>query len=345
MSEKRSWWWSRAASPSRRRRRSRCRSAPSWSRPTVGSSHARALGLDVAVAVGDFDSASPEAVAAAAAEGTRVVRHPVDKDATDLELALDVAASSATERILVLAGGGGRLDHLLSALLLLGHERYASAQIDALVGPARVHVVRGTRTLAGEPGELVSLLALHGPAEGVRTDGLAYQLRGETLEPGSSRGVSNVFAANRATVSVRARRAARDPSGRRVTSEGLVCRKVLLALVWGAARRSPSRAAATTARRRRGRARHARLVRDLGRREGGVRAGERAHAPDPAVGRRERDADEGAPHRGQPAGGRALRRRRQPPLPGARRRPLRARTSRPALADVDERYVLDESIA
>ena len=166
-----------------------------------GLEHARALGLDVAVAVGDFDSASPEAVAAAAAEGTRVVRHPVDKDATDLELALDVAASSATE-ILVLSGGGGRLDHLLSALLLLGHERYASAQIDALVGPARVHVVRGTRTLAGEPGELVSLLALHGPAEGVRTDGLAYELRGETLEPGSSRGVSNVFAANLATVSV-----------------------------------------------------------------------------------------------------------------------------------------------
>ena len=108
-----------------------------------GLEHARALGLDVAVAVGDFDSASPEAVAAAAAEGTRVVRHPVDKDATDLELALDVAASSATE-ILVLSGGGGRLDHLLSALLLLGHERYANAQIDALVGPARVHVVRGT---------------------------------------------------------------------------------------------------------------------------------------------------------------------------------------------------------
>ena len=52
----------------------------------------------------------------------------------------------------------------------------------------------------GEPGELLTLLALHGPAEGVTTDGLAYPLRDETLEPGSSRGVSNVF--DRATARV-----------------------------------------------------------------------------------------------------------------------------------------------
>jgi thiamine pyrophosphokinase len=167
-----------------------------------GLDHARALGLDVAIAVGDFDSVSEEAVAAAAAAGVRVVRHPADKDATDLELALDLAASSGAERILVLAGGGGRLDHLLSALLLLGHERYANAQVDALVGPARVHVVRGTRTLAGEPGELVSLLALHGSVAGIRTEGLAYALHGETLEAGSSRGVSNVLTAPTATVTV-----------------------------------------------------------------------------------------------------------------------------------------------
>jgi thiamine pyrophosphokinase len=39
----------------------------------------------------------------------------------------------------------------------------------------------------------VSLLAVGGPALGVATDGLEYPLRGETLEPGSSRGLSNVF--------------------------------------------------------------------------------------------------------------------------------------------------------
>jgi thiamine pyrophosphokinase len=167
-----------------------------------GLEHALALALDVEVAVGDFDSASPEAVARAEASGTRIERHPAEKDATDLELALDTALALGPERILVLAGDGGRLDHLLSTLLLLGSSRYETVEIDAFVGPARVHVIRGQREFHGEPGELVSLLAVHGPAEGVRTEGLAYPLEGETLEPGSSRGVSNVFAAKTARISI-----------------------------------------------------------------------------------------------------------------------------------------------
>jgi len=167
-----------------------------------GLEHALTLGLEVTVAVGDFDSASCEVVAAMEAAGVRIERHPAEKDATDLELALDTAIALSPARILVLAGDGGRLDHLLSTLLLLASAKYERAQVDAFVGPARVHVVREKRTLEGEPGQLVSLLPLHGPAEGVRTEGLVYELTGETLEPGSSRGVSNVFVAETARISV-----------------------------------------------------------------------------------------------------------------------------------------------
>jgi thiamine pyrophosphokinase len=71
-----------------------------------------------------------------------------------------------------------------------------------MLGPARLHVVRAERTLTGEEGELVSLLPVGGPAEGVSTSGLRYPLAGETLEPGSSRGVSNVFAAREAHISL-----------------------------------------------------------------------------------------------------------------------------------------------
>jgi thiamine pyrophosphokinase len=167
-----------------------------------GLGYALGLGFEVAVAVGDFDSVSAEALAEAEAAGVRFERHPAEKDATDLELALDTAAAMAPGRILLLAGTGGRLDHELSALLLLASERYASAQVDALVGEARVHVVRGERELGGQPGELISLFAVDGPAAGVWTEGLAYPLRGETLEPGSSRGVSNVFAGDSARIRV-----------------------------------------------------------------------------------------------------------------------------------------------
>jgi thiamine pyrophosphokinase len=167
-----------------------------------GLEHAHALGLPVFLAIGDFDSVSSDALAAGEADGARIERHPPDKDATDLELALDAAISLRPDRVLVLSGVGGRIDHLLAALLLLGAERYAGVELDAIIGTARAHVVRGERTLEGAAGELVSLLALHGPVGGVRTAGLEYPLDGETLEPGSTRGVSNVFASDTATISL-----------------------------------------------------------------------------------------------------------------------------------------------
>jgi thiamine pyrophosphokinase len=167
-----------------------------------GLENAEALGLDVEIAVGDFDSASPEAVVAAEGRGTRVMRHPADKDATDLELALDAALAERPSRVLVLAAIGERLDHLVSALHVLGSPRYKAVELDARIGAAHVHVIRGERVLASRPRELLSLVALHGPAEGVRTEGLEYPLAGETLEPGSSRGVSNRFLAEVARVSV-----------------------------------------------------------------------------------------------------------------------------------------------
>jgi thiamine pyrophosphokinase len=167
-----------------------------------GLDRARSLGLDVDVVIGDLDSVSPVALHAAEAGGARVVRHPAAKDATDLELALDEAVALGAQRVLLVASGGGRLDHLLASLLLLGSDRYAGLRLDALVGDALVHVIRGERAIAGTPGELLTLVPVGGAAGGVVTQGLEYALAGETLDAGSTRGVSNVFTATEAVVRV-----------------------------------------------------------------------------------------------------------------------------------------------
>jgi len=156
------------------------------------------LGVPVDLAVGDFDSTTTETLASIPA----TERHPADKDATDLELALRAALKLEPDRILVVGSAGGRLDHLLGSLLLLAAEQYADVQVDARLGAAEAHVLRGERVLAGVPGELISLFALHGAAEGVVAEGLVYPLHGETLQPGSSRGTSNVFAGDEARISV-----------------------------------------------------------------------------------------------------------------------------------------------
>ena len=163
-----------------------------------GADIALCLGLRAAVVVGDFDSVTPAGAAAAGEQR----RFPTDKDATDLALALAEARNRGAESISVVGGSGGRLDHLLANVAVLAGEELVSVRVDALMGSARLWVVRRRETIRGTVGDLVTLLAHGGPAVGVRTTGLRWALAGETLEAGSSRGVSNVLAATEATVSL-----------------------------------------------------------------------------------------------------------------------------------------------
>jgi thiamine pyrophosphokinase len=168
-----------------------------------GAVEAERLGLRTDRLVGDLDSAPADVVARLEAAGAAVDRFPADKDASDLELALEAAVDGGAERVVVLGGDGGRLDHLLGTAFLLASERWSGVEIDAVLGAALVHVVRGDRRLTGAPGELISLFAVGGPANGVTTTGLRWELSDDTLLPGSTRGLSNVFVEANAMVAVR----------------------------------------------------------------------------------------------------------------------------------------------
>jgi thiamine pyrophosphokinase len=164
---------------------------------------ARRLGVAVDLVVGDFDSADPASVAATVADGASLERHPVAKDATDLELALQAVLRLGRSPVLVVGGAGwDRLDHLLANLLLVASPRYAPLRLRWWVKGMEVTPVHDHLTIDGSPGDLVTLLAVGGPATGVITSGLRWPLRGETLAPGSTRGVSNEMKDSRATVSV-----------------------------------------------------------------------------------------------------------------------------------------------
>jgi thiamine pyrophosphokinase len=167
-----------------------------------GLHHARALGLRADVVVGDLDSVDTSILEVAVADGTTVERHPTAKDATDLELAVDAAVARGATRVLVLGAHGGRVDHFLANVLLLASPRFAAVQVEARLAGAQVIVVRDRAELRATHGAICSLLPVGGPATGVVTDGLRFPLRRETLEPGSTRGVSNEFLATDASVAL-----------------------------------------------------------------------------------------------------------------------------------------------
>lgn len=186
-----------------------------------GLDAAAAAGLRVDHVVGDLDSVDPVHLAAAKGAGAAIHRHESDKDATDIELALDlvvelvaaaegpIAAPSAQPepfRLLVLGPGGGRLDHLFGDLLVLASARVSHLDVTARIGRATVTVVHPGRVyrIWGTHRDQVSLLPVHGTARGVTTTGLRWPLTGADLVAGTTRGISNELAAQVASVEVEA---------------------------------------------------------------------------------------------------------------------------------------------
>lgn len=165
-----------------------------------GYDAALALDLTVDVLVGDMDS-----IQAAEIPGHVIVeRHPPDKDATDLELALELVARDAPGRVVVLGGSGGRLDHELAVATLLCSPRWVAIdEIDWRSDRGWAHVVRRRRVLHGDVGATVSLLPVGSDVSGITTTGLKWNLRDETLRIGTTRGVSNVMTAPFTDVRIR----------------------------------------------------------------------------------------------------------------------------------------------
>lgn len=170
----------------------------------AGVDLAHELGWSVDVAVGDFDSITEAAHDALADSVPDVRRHHPDKDATDLELALEVAAEltgGERRRVLVLGLEGGRPDHALANLLVASAPRFAPLDVELVLEEGRAFVVRDH--LQGElpAGRTVSLVPVHGDAS-VSVEGVRWPLHRSTLVAGTTRGVSNEAAGGPFAVTV-----------------------------------------------------------------------------------------------------------------------------------------------
>ncbi len=149
---------------------------------------AETLGLTVDRIVGDLDSADLDLVEAAVARGAVIERHPAAKDATDLELAIDAAVREGAQRVVVVGGGGGRVDHFLANVLLLTSPRVGGSARSRCASVERVHTSctdNGRRASSrGCPGSLVTLLPVGGAARGGRhRAGSSTRSRTKTSNP------------------------------------------------------------------------------------------------------------------------------------------------------------------
>jgi thiamine pyrophosphokinase len=160
-----------------------------------GADIATRAGVDPHVLIGDMDSVTPATRARLEAHGTDVREVPPEKDQTDAELALEIAARRGASEVWLSAGLGGRVDHAAANLLLVFLARQLGVRLCLVDGRTEAYLVGGPFALDARVGDLVSLIPLSPLVEGIKTVGLRYPLRDEPLVRGATRGISNVVVA------------------------------------------------------------------------------------------------------------------------------------------------------
>ncbi|MCL4527878.1 MAG: thiamine diphosphokinase [Chloroflexi bacterium] len=167
-----------------------------------GTHHALALGLQPNLVVGDMDSLSKDAWKKLEQANIQIELHPRDKDETDLELAIRRAIEMNPDSILIIGALGGRVDQILGNIALFSNARLASIDCRFDDGAEEISFCRKQVEIRGRSGDIVSLIPWNGAAHGVRTEGLKWSLRGETLYPEKTRGISNEMVDTKASVSI-----------------------------------------------------------------------------------------------------------------------------------------------
>jgi thiamine pyrophosphokinase len=135
-------------------------------------------------------------------QGVEIRKYPIEKDETDLELALDAALEIKPSTIWVAAALGDRLDQTLANIFLLTRPAFAEIDLRLVDGLRQVFLIRGTSILEGKPGDRVSLLPLSQEVTDLTTLGLYYPLENETLFRDQTRGISNHMTSSTAKITL-----------------------------------------------------------------------------------------------------------------------------------------------
>ena len=164
-----------------------------------GYAYLSQMGLFAHLLVGDFDSLGHVPA------GVETIRHPVEKDDTDMGLAIREGMARGYKKFRLYGGSGGRIDHFLANLQLLAAASSQGAQAVLVCPDYDVHAVTDG-ALAFPPAEKGTLFSVfcHGDAaEGVSLSGLQYSLNEACLSAFHPLGVSNAYTGQAVEVRVR----------------------------------------------------------------------------------------------------------------------------------------------
>ena len=165
------------------------------------------LNLSPNILLGDFDS-DPEAPEKFSDE-SEVLNYPAEKDRSDGEIALALAAERGADEVLLCGYSGGReTDHQIGNLLLLAGATNLKSPADAPIKATAVrpgeriwYIQDNTLELVGSAGDMISVLPLD-PQITMTVTGLKYDANLLIVPRGSTRSLRNTLMGRGARITV-----------------------------------------------------------------------------------------------------------------------------------------------
>lgn len=156
------------------------------------------MGITPDLIMGDFDSLGY------IPEGSNVIKHKVEKDDTDMMLAVKTAIEMGYKDIEIYGGTGGRIDHTIANIQTMLCASKNGAVIK-MIDSKNVYIVitNESITLPAKDGGDLSVFALGGNALDVYVKGAMYVAEGVNLTPDNPTAVSNSYIGNEVFISVK----------------------------------------------------------------------------------------------------------------------------------------------
>ena len=155
-----------------------------------GFNYLEKIGLRADYVLGDFDS-----VSASSNLPSDCIRHPKEKDDTDMMLAARLGLEKGYTNFEIYGGLGGRLDHTLANIQTLTFLNRHNAVTNGVIS-------FGKDLPENTTGNICSVFSLSDVSTNVTIQGFHYEVEGATLTNSFPLGVSNEFTGRKGSISV-----------------------------------------------------------------------------------------------------------------------------------------------
>lgn len=167
-----------------------------------GLDHLMKIGSIPDLVLGDLDSITNTGLEYIKANNILIEKHPVMKDMTDTEIALDCLANKGYKDIIIIGGIGSRMDHTMANILLLRSQWEKGIHVKIINENNSIYFVNNKIKLKRRDNYYVSIIPLNDKGIEISLQGFLYPLTNEKLEFSSTKGISNEIIDNYGIINI-----------------------------------------------------------------------------------------------------------------------------------------------